>query len=143
MNAIRRGPTAVKSAVLADTGPLYAAADPSDQYHHRAQEELRRIEQQRMAVIVGYPTVLETYSLIVRRLGPALATAWSQQVLSGTSRINPLPEDYEEAHRQAAAYVDQAITLFDAVLAVLSRRLQLPVWTYDYHFDLMRASVWR
>ena len=52
--------------MLADTGPLYAAADPSDQYHRRSQDELRRIEQQQMVVVVCYPTILETYSLIVR-----------------------------------------------------------------------------
>ena len=89
------------------------------------------------------PYILETYSLIVRRLGPAVASAWFQQVLSGTGRINPLPGDYEQAHHLVAAYADQPITLFDAVLAVLSHRLHLPVWTYDYHFDLLRVSVWR
>jgi predicted nucleic acid-binding protein len=143
VNAVGWGPTAGTSAVLADTGPLYAAADPSDQYHQPAQEELRRIERQRLHVVVCYPTILETHSLIVRRLGPAVAAAWSQQVLSGTGRLNPLPDDYEQAYHLAATYTDQPITLFDAVLAFLSRRLQLPVCTYDHHFDVMRVSVWR
>jgi hypothetical protein len=67
----------------------------------------------------------------------------SQQVLSGTGRLNPLPDDYEQAYHLAATYTDQPITLFDAVLAVLSRRLQLPVWTYGHHFDVMHVSVWR
>ncbi len=44
-------------AVLADTGPLYAAADPSDQYHNRAQDELRRLQRQRALVLVAYPTL--------------------------------------------------------------------------------------
>jgi predicted nucleic acid-binding protein len=33
--------------------------------------------------------------------------------------------------------------MFDAVTAVLARRLELPVWTYDHHFDVMRIAVWR
>jgi len=51
----------MRQVVLADTGPLYAAVDPTDHYHLQAQSE----------------------------------------------------------------------------------RLGLPVWTYDYHFNLMRANVWR
>lgn len=42
-----------------------------------------------------------------------------------------------------SALPDQAITLFDATLAVLASRLKLEVWTYDHHFDVMRAKVWR
>jgi hypothetical protein len=38
---------------------------------------------------------------------------------------------------------DQPITLFDAAVATLAARLQIEVWTYDHHFDVMNASVWR
>jgi predicted nucleic acid-binding protein len=38
---------------------------------------------------------------------------------------------------------DQPITLFDALLATLSAELSLPVWTYDKHFDVMKAEIWR
>jgi hypothetical protein len=38
---------------------------------------------------------------------------------------------------------DQSITLFDATLAALASRLKIEVWTYDHHFDIMRAKVWR
>ena len=143
MNRARRETSAGIHAVLGDTGPLYAAADPSDQYHKRSQEQLHRLEQQRVSVVVSYPTVLETHSLIVRRLGPTAAATWFQEMRTGTGFINALPDDFEQAYRQTAAYADQPITLFDAVLAVLSRRLHLPVWTYDHHFDLMRVIVWR
>jgi predicted nucleic acid-binding protein len=33
--------------------------------------------------------------------------------------------------------------LFDAIAAALSRRLKLPVWTFDQDFDLLRARQWR
>jgi hypothetical protein len=29
------------------------------------------------------------------------------------------------------------------VLAVLVRRADIPIWTYDHHFDLMSVAVWR
>jgi predicted nucleic acid-binding protein len=33
----------MRRAVLADTGPLYAAADPDDAHHEQARRELRRL----------------------------------------------------------------------------------------------------
>ena len=45
--------------------------------------------------------------------------------------------------RPITHYPDQPITLFDALLAVMSERFDLPVWTFDHHFDVMRVAVWR
>jgi predicted nucleic acid-binding protein len=33
--------------------------------------------------------------------------------------------------------------LFDALLATLSDRLGLAVWTFDSDFDVLGANVWR
>jgi hypothetical protein len=33
--------------------------------------------------------------------------------------------------------------MFAAVTAVVGRRLSMPVWTYDHHFDVVRVEVWR
>ncbi len=38
---------------------------------------------------------------------------------------------------------DHPITLVDALLARLTRRLEVPVWTFDRHFITMRTRVWR
>ena len=40
-------------------------------------------------------------------------------------------------------FLDQDLSLFDAVTAALSDRLGLPVWTFDHHFELMRRPLWR
>lgn len=42
-----------------------------------------------------------------------------------------------------ASYPDQSVTLFDATLAALASRLEAEIWTYDHHFDVMQAKVWR
>jgi predicted nucleic acid-binding protein len=126
-----------------DTGPLYAAADPDDQYHRRAQRELKRLVRHRHEMVIAYPTLLESYTLLLYRLGKVMAKTWLDEVLTGAAFVNPTPEDYRDAAKKVWAFADQEITLFDAVVAVLGSRLGLKVWTYDHHFDVMRASVWR
>jgi len=39
-------------------------------------------------------------------------------------------------------YPDQKITLHDAALAIVSRDLAIPVWTFDHHLELMGAQIW-
>jgi len=133
----------MKQAVIADTGPLYAAVDPDDQYHRRAQRELKRLVRDRHELLVAYPTVLESYTLLLYRLGRETAKTWLDEVLAGAAFVNPTSEDYRDAARKVRAFADQKITLFDAAIAVLASRLDLKVWTYDHHFDVMRAAVWR
>lgn len=56
---------------------------------------------------------------------------------------NPDSDDYRNAIARIARYGDQAITLAEALLAEMSLRLGVPVWTFDHHFDVMRVPVWR
>ena len=130
-------------AVLADTGPLYAAVDLDDQYHARAQEQLQSLADQGLSVVLAYPILLETYTLIRYRLGSVSAFAWLEDVRDGSAWINPSPQDYRDATAVVGRFPDQSITLFDATLAIVASRLSLPVWTYDHHFDTMGTAVWR
>lgn len=129
-------------AVLADTGPLYAAVDPEDAHHVRSVQELRKLARDRREVVVLYSTLLEAYSLILFRLGRDVASGWLVE-MTCAALVNPTPEDYRQAGDRIRALADQSITLFDAVAAVTAARLGLAVWTYDHHFDVMRVGVWR
>jgi len=133
----------MKRTVLADTGPLYAAVDPDDAYHARAHRELKRLVHDKCEVVVAYPTLLEAYTLVLYRLGMPAASAWLNDILNGAALLNPTSQDYHEAVTKLVALPDQPITLFDATAAVLATRLGIEVWTYDHHFDVMRAAVWR
>jgi len=128
--------------VLADTGPLYAAADPDDAHHKRAQRELKRLAATHREVVVSYPTLLEAYTLVLFRLGRDAAVKWLEEMASA-SLVNPGAEDYRQAVDKVKSLKDQPITLFDALVASLAIHLKIEVWTYDYHFDLMRVNVWR
>ncbi len=131
------------ASVLADTGPLYAAVDPDDALHERSQRELKRLIRERRRVVVPYPTLLETYTLVVYRSGVHTALGWLNDIVAGAALANPTAEDYREAVAKVLAFADQPITLVDAALAILASRLGKAIWTYDHYCDLMRTNVWR
>ena len=133
----------MSGAVLADTGPLYALTDPSDQFHDRAHRELEIIVSRDSPVLVVFPVLGETHTLVVRRLGGKYAANWLTEILSGSLPVNPEAIDYLEASGALRKYSDHPITLVDALIARLARKLEAPVWTFDRHFVTMRTSVWR
>jgi|SRR5579872_3827083 len=129
-------------AVLADTGPLYAANDEGDVHHQRALRQLKELTRERKEVVISYPTMLEAYSLLLFRLGQNAAFDWLDEI-SGASFVNPTGEDYARGRNTVRSHKDQRITLVDATLAAIALRLGVEVWTYDHHFDVMRVPVWR
>jgi predicted nucleic acid-binding protein len=133
----------VNDAVLADTGPLYALADPSDQFHGRAHRELEIMMSQSSALLLAFPVLCEAHTLVLRRLGGKYAANWLSEMLSGSLPMNPEASDYLDAATCLRKYSDQPITLVDALLARLTRKLEVPVWTFDRHFVTMRTTVWR
>jgi len=72
-------------AVLADTGPLYAALDSNDQHHRRAQEDRQRLTHEKREVIIAYPILVESYRLVLYRLGKQTASAWLNETMEGAS----------------------------------------------------------
>ena len=127
--------------LLADTGPLYAAFDSGDQFHQRALQEITKINAQGFSVQLTYPTLSEAYSLVMYRFSPAKALDFLEQLKQTTGFLSPLTEDYKQAFALLIRFGDQRLSLFDAVLHCVSQRLNHPVWTYDFHFDLMQAQV--
>ncbi len=130
-------------SILVDTGPLFALADRSDSYHKRARKEFSALEKKKYQITLVYPTMMEAYTLIMRYLGVKYAHRWLDSFIDGSALLNPTTTDYQHAAQQVSKYFDQEITLFDAVLATISNRLQAPVWTYDSDFDVMGIRVWR
>lgn len=128
--------------VLADTGPLYAANDTADEHHKRALRDLEELAGERREVLIAYPILLETYSLLLFRLGRNAAIAWLDEIALSTL-VSPASEDYSRAIGVVRELPDQNVTLVDATLASLAKRTKLSVWTYDHHFDAMRVPVWR
>jgi uncharacterized protein len=128
-------------AILADTGPLYAAYDPSDQFHTQALAEIDFFANQNVEVLIPYPVFLEAHSLVLKRLGIPIGLRLLEELSAGATLIQPLVADYGAAQQTLHQFPDQAITLCDATTAAIARRLIQPVWTYDFHFDIMQVTV--
>ncbi|MGI8476564.1 MAG: type II toxin-antitoxin system VapC family toxin [Thermomicrobiales bacterium] len=120
-----------------------ASIDPRDQHHVQSRDDLQRIESDRAEILIYLPTLFESHVLIARRLGMTAGLRWLDDIRSGTAVLQIQPTDLDEASRILRRLPDQTVTLFDAALAVISRLLDLPVWTYDHHFDVMGVRVWR
>lgn len=130
-------------AVLADTSVLYALVDPSDQNNGRAQRESQRLTQERLQVIVAYATLQEAHALVLHRLKPRVALRWLREVRYGTNLLGVTDSDYQSALDLAERYTDQTLTLHDLTLSVVSKKLDVPIWTFDADFDILGAQVWR
>ncbi|MEY2976441.1 MAG: type II toxin-antitoxin system VapC family toxin [Prochlorotrichaceae cyanobacterium] len=129
--------------VLTDTGPLYAAYDSSDSYHSEAQQSLIILAERSLPVVLIYPVLLECHNLLLKRFGTAIGLRFLQEMKTGTLIINPDSVDYDRAIQMLQTYRDQRITLCDATIAIVSQRLKLPIWSYDFHFDVMRSQRWQ
>ena len=130
-------------AIIADTGPLYAAIDIDDQYHQRSKTQIQRINAENLTILVPFPVYLETYNLLLYRLGTEQAIKFARDCIESVYFLNPSQEQYIAAAEKAACFADQKITLCDAITAILSEEMKLQIWTYDYHFDVMKVQVWR
>lgn len=133
----------MRSIVLADTGPLYAAVDPADSLHERALEEQEYLEAEGLKAVISYVTLQEAHGLVLRKRGSVQARIFLQELIQTTVFVVPAEADYKEAVRRVLRYPDQDISFADAVLVEIGARLGIPVWTYDHHFDVMNAEVWR
>lgn len=129
--------------MLADAGPLYALRDLDDTLYERSREDLGRLKAERLKTLVSYSTLLEGHTLALRKLGIAEAHSFLRYAARTATLVNPTAEDYDRAIERVLRYPDQDISFADAVVAEIGTRLEVPVWTYDHHFDVMGTRVWR
>lgn len=85
---------------VAKSKQIYAAFDPSDQYHPQSQAELQQLEQENREIIILYPTILEAYSLVLQRFDTQLALMFLESLVAGAELINPTINDYLAAQNK-------------------------------------------
>ena len=79
------------SRVVVDTGIFYALLDEKDIYHQRSQSEMQRIVDSNTAIYVLFSGFLETYSLLLYRLGFLAAKEFTEYCLDCVEFLNPTP----------------------------------------------------
>jgi predicted nucleic acid-binding protein len=132
----------VSRVVLADSGPLYAIIDRSDEHHQQAKQEFASITNADLSLTLIVPVVQETHRLLLQRIGLHVASPWLHEINSTTAIVTTNLDDYWQACARLSQYPDQRISIGDGLLAAVSQRLQSPVWTYDHHFDTLGATRW-
>jgi hypothetical protein len=95
------------------------------------------------SVASNFPVLCETHTLVLRRLGGKFSANWLSEILSGSLPMNPEANDHLDACGDLRKYSDHPITVVDSLLARLTGKLGVPVWTFDRHFTTMRTSVCR
>jgi hypothetical protein len=126
------------AAVLAvvDAGPLYAAADESDDYHEASLETLERGE---LDLVIPALVIAEATYLIGRRLG-ASAEARFLEALGDHDVDAPIPSDWPRMAELVDEHADFPLGGTDASVIALAERLDTDiVITFDRrHFAAVR-----
>ena len=132
-------PVAVVAAVVADSGPLVALFNRSDNWHGRVIDWLRRNPQAR--VISTWPVATEVCALLARRVSNAAALDFLRWVERGGLTLDgPAPAaTLQEVLRISVRFADLPFDLADASVAEAAGRLKIRhVLTIDSDFDVYR-----
>ena len=132
-------PVAAVAAVVADSGPLLALFNRSDNWHGRVVDWLRRNPQAR--VISTWPVATEVCALLARRVSNAAALDFLRWVERGGLTLDvPAPAaTLQEVLRISVRFADLPFDLADASVAEAAGRLKIRhVLTIDSDFDVYR-----
>ena len=128
-------------AVFLDTGAFYALADRRDRWHAPAVQTYEALFVQYRLLTSEY-VLVETWSLLRRRLGREVAHRFWTQLRSGfVELLGVEPEDHDRAYALNAAWPELDFSLVDLTSFALLERLGLrTVFTFDRHFRVVRLG---
>ena len=122
--------------LFVDSSAFYAAADRGDRQHERAATVLSAGE----PLVTTDHVLVETWLLLQRRLGTAVAERFWDGLRSGAARIEPVgPADLERAWSIGVDFPDQAFSIVDRTsFAVMQRLGVLRAASFDDDFAIFR-----
>jgi predicted nucleic acid-binding protein len=126
--------------VVADTGPIYALIDASDNWHARVRTWWARATSQ---IVLPVTILAEVTYLLQTRIGPDAEGAFIRAVADGEFTIEPLEdEDLPRIADIMHAYRDLRLGFVDASVVAIAERLEArDVLTTDRkHFGVVRPS---
>jgi predicted nucleic acid-binding protein len=130
--------------VVADTGPLVAAAHRTDRAHDLAASLVTEIGRD---LLVPVTVIVETDQLLRARLGSQAARAFLAAMARGEHSVEFLtPGLFRRAVEIDASYADLDLGFVDASVMALAERQRVPILTFDFEdFRATRPSrgFWR
>lgn len=116
--------------VVADTGPLLAAANRRDVAHRLASAIVASLGRE---LVVPAPVLVETDHLIRTRVGHATARLFLSDVIAGVHSVGYLtPGLLLRAVEFDARYADLNLGLTDSSVMAYAERHRLPILTFDF-----------
>ncbi len=126
--------------ILADTGPLVAAADAADANHAACAELLTRVAG---PILVPATAIAEACYLLEREAGPAVEATFLRSFATGAlTVVNLVPADFGRMAELVDTYADLPLGGTDASVIALAERLGITtVMTLDQrHFRVVRPN---
>ena len=116
--------------VVADTGPLLAAAYRNDPAHELAKPLVTALGRN---LVVLDPVLVEADQLLRRRFGPHAARSLLASVVAGDHSVDFLtPGLLRRAVEIDAQHADLNLGLVDASVMAYAERHELPILTFDF-----------
>lgn len=128
----------IRLTVVADTGPIYALIDASDNWHARVATWWGRATSD---VVLPVTILAEVTYLLQTRIGPVAEEAFVRAIADGEFTIEPLDdEDLPRIADIMHAYRDLPLGFVDASVVAVAERLEArEVLTTDRkHFGVLR-----
>ncbi|MEX2557794.1 MAG: PIN domain-containing protein [Actinomycetota bacterium] len=130
--------------VLADTGPLLAAANTRDEAHGLASALVAELGRD---LVVLDPVVVEVDHLLRSRLGSEAARLFLRSLVEGEHRVAFVTAGIlEGASEFDARYADLDLGFVDGTIMAYAERHRLPILTFDFeHFRATKPThgYWR
>ena len=126
--------------VLVDTGIIYALADRSDAWHHRARNF---VETYKGTLIIPSTVIPEACYLLQTHLSPQAEIAFIRSIVTGALRLEQVTEeDMGRAVEVMNSYQDMLIGLVDASVVAVAERLNLSslMTTDRRHFSVIKPK---
>jgi len=131
----------LSEAIVAHNSPRDAAVESDDCFHTRAQKNRGRLGAGNFRAAVAFQGGTAVVTLFRFSLGHVVRTSWLTGTISIAVFSNPTPAGYRDSSEFSIRFPAQVTSLFDATPAVVTRELELPVWTYDWRFDVTHSAV--
>jgi len=125
-------------SVLADTGALFALAEPADVWHERV---VGWWTARPRDVLVPVTVIPEVTYLLATRIGPRAEQAFVRSLVDGELEVEPLvPSDLRRAADLLIAYADLLLGFVDASIIAMAERLEIVtlLTTDRKHFGVVR-----